>query len=78
LGRWALAATLVHELAHISFTPGDHQDDRNGPASSSAYGVERACGFLPTVPTMPVNVSAPPNVPISTQDSPLPDHLTPP
>ena len=79
LGRWTLAATLVHELTHITFVPGAGQDDPNGPASTSAYGMERECGLSPlSVPSPPTNVLAAPSGPIPTENSPLPDKLTPP
>ena len=40
MGRFSLAAILVHELAHISLVPGPGQEDQ-------AYGIERACGLSP-------------------------------
>jgi len=65
MGRWYLAMVLVHELAHINFVPGDGQDDPNGPASTSAYGVARACGLWPlSVPGGQANVNASPITPI--------------
>jgi RHS repeat-associated protein len=79
LGRWALATALVHELAHINFVPAEGQDDPNGPASTSAYGMTRTCGLWPlSVPGNTSHVSATPNAPIPTEDYKLPDKLTPP
>ena len=77
MGRWYLAMVLVHELAHINFVPGDRkkQDDPNGPASSSAYGVARACGIWPLpIPGGQANVSAP-NMLIEPYHYPVPDKL---
>jgi RHS repeat-associated protein len=74
MGRWSLAQILVHELVHITLVPGPGQDDPNGPA----YGMERTCGLSPLSISMSISVPAPPSAPIQTQDSPLPDKLTPP
>jgi RHS repeat-associated protein len=43
MGRWSLAAILIHELVHITLVPGPGQDDFNGPA----YGMEKLAGLLP-------------------------------
>lgn len=55
MGRWTLAALLVHELVHITLVPGPGQDDINGPA----YGMERTCGLWPlSSPSTTGSVSA--------------------
>ena len=66
MGRWSLAAILVHELVHITLVPGEGQDDPNGPA----YGMERACGLSPL--STSVKVSSP------TYPPPEPSHYSPP
>jgi RHS repeat-associated protein len=66
MGRWSLAAMLVHELVHITLVPGPGQDDLNG----LAYGMERECGLSPLSTIVPVGTQMFP--------PPEPSHYSPP
>jgi RHS repeat-associated protein len=50
LGAWALASVLVHELTHITLSPGEGQEDRAGL-------MEVKCGFQIQVVTPPITVT---------------------
>ncbi|SRR6266849_3776050 len=66
MGRWTLAALLVHELVHITLVPGPNQDDING----LAYGMERTCGLSPLSTSSTVAAPALPPIEPSTYIAP--------